>query len=519
MLAILWIAGVVSATSAQEAESVPPLTPAQEAVVRKLVEAEVQKRLEERSQASDKSAAVSKPPEPNSDQKSGPPEGVVGQFQELKSVWRNGLQMSSADESFRIHIGGRVDYDNVFFTQSDNILLGTNDTTRLQDGSGFRRVRLRTDGSFWEHIDFAVEVNFANFQDFSNTDQQIVVGAVGLTDVWLTFRDLPWIGKARVGHFAPPIGLEHVTSNNFVYYMERSPQFDAFLNRFDYVDGAMAFDSFLDDRATYAVAAIRTGSRTVNPFGAGAGDGEYGGIARATLLPLWEDDGRRLIHTGLSLMHRVLDGKSTGPGSRALIRAGAARDELPNIVQTGNFFGPEGSNYLNLEFAAVNGPWSLSGEFLWVNLPSAFGKRSAAGVYSDPRGEVNYYGYYIEAGYFVTPGDYRRYNRSLGCWDRTIPMENGYLVRGEDGRPVFGRGAVQLLCRLTYLDIAGGDPVLSPATGARAGMTTDMTLGVNWFLNSQSNISLNYIHTNIASVVAGHSGGFDGVGVRVHFDF
>lgn len=511
-LAILLLAGAVAA--GQDAVT---FTPEQEAAVQKLVEAEVKKRLDaEKPSVSEPAKEPAKKPEPA---KSETTEGVVGQFTDMKLAWRNGLLFSTADSSFRFHLGGRVDFDNVFYTQSDNILLGNNDTIRLQDGTGFRRVRLRTDGSFWENTDFAVEVNFANFQDFSNTDQQIVVGAVGLTDVWLTFREIPCVGNVRVGHFVPPIGMEHITSNNFVYYMERSPQFDAFINRFDYADGLMAFDSILDQRATYAAAILRTGSRTVNPFGSGGGDGEYGAVVRGTVLPIWKDDGRCFVHLGGSLMTRALDGKSTGPGSRAMVRAGASRDELPNVVQIGNVFGPDGSNYMNLEFAVVNGPWSMSAEYLWVNMPSTFMKRSAAGVYSDPRGVADFHGYYVETGFFITPGDYRRYNRALGCWDRTIPMENGYIVRGADGRPIVGHGAVQLISRFTYLDLEGGSPVISPSQGARAGITTDITLGANWYLNPQTVISVNYVHTNIASIAPGHSGGFDGLGVRVHFDF
>ncbi len=210
----------------------------------------------------------------------------VGKNLDLKGTWNNGMWLSSADQAFRFHLGGRVDYDTVFFNQDPNLRFGSDNTTMLRDGSDFRRLRLRAEGSFWENVDFLFEVNFANFQDFSNADQDIVVGSVGLTDMWATFRDLPLVGNLRLGHFQPPISLEHLTSTNYFYYMERSPGFDAFINRFDYVDGAMLFDSFFNDRATLSGAVMRTGSTTVNPFGAGAGPGRTVAQSAAPSFPL-----------------------------------------------------------------------------------------------------------------------------------------------------------------------------------------------------------------------------------------
>ena len=61
--------------------------------------------------------------------------------------------------------------------------------------------------------------------------------------------------------------------------------------------------------------------------------------------------------------------------------------------------------------------------------------------------------------------------------------------------------------------------MLSPSAGARAGIEQDVTLGVVWYLNPQSNIQFNYIHTHINSILASASGDFDAAGVRFHFDF
>ncbi len=481
-------------------------------VVDKRLQSEAQKKLE-----AEKEAARKKEEEARKKDAQG---YVVGTNKSMTANWNHGLQLTSEDDAFRMHMGGRVDWDNVWYQPPDKgMRFGNDNNITLQDGSAFRRMRLRADGRIYDWIDFVFEVNFANIQDFSNQTQEIVVGSVGITDSNLTFREIPFFGNVRVGHFLPPISLEHMTSSNFTYYMERSPQFDAFINRFDYASGINFFDTYLNDRVTFASALVRTGSRTINPFGAGAGDGEYGFVLRSTGLPIFKDEGRKLVHFGMAIMQRTLDNHGTSPGARALVRAGASRAELPNVIQTGSWFSPDGEWYLNPEFAMVMGRFSLSGEYLWTFAPSSYTKQNAAGAVSDPRGPVNFYGFYVESGYFLTQGDYRRYNRKAGSWDRTTPLENAWLMRGKNRNTTVGRGAVQLLARFSYLDLHSGNPVLSPSQGARAGIEKDVTLGMAWYLNPQSNVQVNYVHTQIDSVLPSARGSFDGLGLRFHYDF
>jgi hypothetical protein len=188
----------------------------------------------------------------------------VGKDRSLRARWENGFVADTADKSFRIHLGGRLEFDNSWFTQDDNILIGRSPDQRMLDGTLFRRARLRADGLLWELIDFACEVNFANIQDVSNVDNDLVqVGSVGLTDFYLTFREVPWLGNVRVGHFQAPNSLERYSSSNAWYYMERSSMFDAFYNPNDYQNGVMVFNSYFDDRVTLAGSAAWIGKSNV----------------------------------------------------------------------------------------------------------------------------------------------------------------------------------------------------------------------------------------------------------------
>jgi phosphate-selective porin OprO/OprP len=443
---------------------------------------------------------------------------VIGADRSLSARWENGLIAESADKAFRIHLGGRLDFDNCWFSQDENILIGPSATQTMHDGTLFRRARLRADGCLWEFIDFACEVNFATIQDVSNVDNSTVqVGSVGLTDFYLTFRDVPWLGNLRVGHLQAPISLERYTGSNVWYYMERSSMFDAFYNPNDYQNGICAFDSYLDDRVTAAGSAAWIGKADVQSYGFGANEGDYAGGGRVTALPVYVDDGRALVHVGAGYFHQALVDDRFSVASRELLRAGAGGSDTPNLVFTGTFFSPHGVDLTNVEAALVNGPFSLSGEYAVLNIPDVY-EQSSPG-FSGARGDVTYQACYVEGGLFVTPGDQRRYDKTTGTWARTNPVSNAYVVGSERGR-VLSHGAVQLLARYTYLDLVGGEPILTPTSGgARAGRQHDATLGVNWYINSQTWIMVNYVATHLDSVVAGADGNIHGAGVRLHLDF
>lgn len=442
----------------------------------------------------------------------------VGKDRKLHAEWNNGFVAETADKSFRIHLGGRAEFDNSWFTQDDGLLIGTSRDQRMRDGTLFRRARFRADGRLWEFIDFACEVNFANIQDVSNVDNETVqIGSVGLTDFYVTFREVPFLGNVRVGHVQAPISLERYSSSNAWYYMERSSMFDAFYNPNDYQNGVVIFDSYLDDRVTLAGSAAWIGKANVQSFGFGANEGKFGAGARATGLPIYADQGRTLVHMGAGYFHQALVDHRFSVASRPLLRAGAGGNQTPNLIFTGTFFTPNGIDIANVEGALVLGPFSLSSEYAVVHVSDVFEESSPA--FTGARGNVTYHAAYVEAGLFVTPGDQRRYDKKTGTWTRTTPIENVFLFRRDTGWS-FGRGAVQLLARYTFLDLVDGAPVLTPTSGgARAGRQHDLTLGVNWYLNSQMWVMVNYVATHLDSVAPGASGDIHGVGCRLHIDF
>lgn len=427
----------------------------------------------------------------------------------LNAFWDHGAVLESSDKAFRLHVGGRIEFDNTWYQYTRSLPF------TLEDGADMRRARLRADGTIGETVDFMAEVNFANIQDVTNESNTTQIGSVGLTNFYVTFKDVPYLENVRLGHFKQPIGLEHLTSGNDLYYMERSPGHDAFFQPFQFVDGVMAFDSFWDDRATAALALTRVGKQTMSPFGFNAGQGEYAATGRLTGLPVYEDEGQRLLHVGvgysLTGVHQDFD-----LANRPLVRAGAGSQQVPNIIGTGQFYTPDPVQILNTELAVVCGRFSMSTEYQLVRGANLF-EQFSGGTFSGPRGNVAYQGVYAEMGLFLTP-DYRRYDRKEGTWGRQIVARETATSEPPDHGFFASHTPVQLVCRYSYLDLASGSPVLTPSSGVQAGWENDITAGLDWYINSQVHFLVNYVYTHL-EYVNHDSGVIHGLGCRLHVDF
>lgn len=438
---------------------------------------------------------------------------------EVTTSFSNGIRWRSADQAFALHLGGRFEWDNAWFSQSDNLLIGPSAGTRFQDGTVMRRARLRADGTVWNSMDFVFEVNFANIQDAANVnDQAVLVGSVGLTDVWVQFRDVPLVGNVRLGHFVAPYGLERFSSSNTLNYMERSSSSDAFWGPNLRQSGIMVYDGYLDQRVGFFAAFTRVGQANLNSLAFDAMDGNYAAGARVTAIPWLSADGLNLLHLGINGFHQALSNNSVQVANRLPLRAGAGSTQVPNLLDTGTFYTPDGATIAAAEAALIAGPVSASGEFTVGWLGEVFEKFDGL-TFSRPRGRATYFAYYLEMGCFLTPGDRRACHRTFGVWDVVVPVQNAL---GPPGSCRWGTGAWEVVARFSAIDLVSGDPPLTPtadSAGARAGRQRDVTIGLNWYLNPQTRCMINYVYTQLDSVVPGASGTIHGFGTRIHFHF
>ena len=437
------------------------------------------------------------------------PTFIVGNNLGLTARWNNGLFLETVDKAFKVHVGGRTQWDWVGFTADDRVETGVGGVGPINDGVNPRRTRLLVEGTFYEVIDFTAEYDFLG--NTFNADPTVAANAKnientpGPTDLWATITHIPWIGNVRFGNMKPPISFEHLTSSRWLNFMERSYAFDTYIGGTNngFIPGIQMFNWIESERMTGAVGIFKN-NQTV--FGWNVGDGEYDVTGRVTALPFYRDEGRYLVHVGLGASHRDLDDHVARIRARTLLRNGpfTLQTRLADVT-----VGGASQTVVVPEFAVVWGPWTLQSEYYGSWIPDATlpaGTPPSKGTYFTQSA-------YVELLYFLT-GENRPYSRTGGsgaAFGRVIPYRNFFLVRGEDGRRAFGPGAWQIGGRFSWIDLDN--------SGVLAGTLYDMTLGLNWFLNPNMKFQWNYSLAFRNAPGATSDGNLQGFGMRMALDF
>lgn len=422
---------------------------------------------------------------------------------------QNLLQVETANGQMKLYAGGRLQIDGVWLRTNDNVQAAKDKggIGNVRDAVNFRRARFDFGGTFYKNIDFYVQWDFINTVNVDPRFDTLPVNTPAPTDLWATFKELPFVGNFRVGNQKPPISFEHLTSSRFLNFMERSLGFDAFIENQDngFEPGAMIFDTALDQRATWALGVFKN-SRSI--FGWNVGDGEYDVTGRLTALPLWENDGEMLVHVGVGASHRDLDDHVDRVRARLELRNGPAI--LHNIVAESITAG-SGRDTVNPELVVVWGPLTLQTEYtrVWeydATLP----------VSGNPKknyGTVQYQAAYAELLYFLT-GEHSTYNRKTACFTRVTPKENftGFGMNPDGCEECGGGlGAWQLGVRYSWIDLDN--------KGIAGSTCHDITVGLNWFLNPYMKWQLNFSSLYRNAPNPANDGWVRGAGVRLAFDF
>jgi phosphate-selective porin OprO/OprP len=260
-------------------------------------------------------------------------------------------------------------------------------------------------------------------------------------------------------------------------------------------------------------------------------------VGRLVYLPVYEDEGRKLLHLGVSgrtmeprRQYLAFDADGLPIGnpvpavrfrSRGDIRNGPP-GPLNSIYADAGLLSGTWQNMIGLEFVGNNGPWSFQSEYFgsWLYNAKTTGI-GASGTFGQqppkntPVGTVYYQGGYAEVLYFLT-GESRTYSKIEYRFDRPIPHNNFYALRGGgSGRRLsVSEGAWQVGVRYNYLCLNDGE--------VNGGVLNGMTLGLNWLLNPNARVYFNYDFTYrnfVNSNNVNGSGCINGFGTRLAFDF
>jgi phosphate-selective porin OprO and OprP len=420
----------------------------------------------------------------------------------LEASWTDGLQLESPNKQFHLHLGGIGQIDSVWPigpSSAFNNAGGSTSTVQNSSATLLRRAILQADGEIYGRFDFSIQFDFANASNDNDGEQAPTFGNLTTSptplNVWLQMRDVPFFGYVRVGNQSKPIGMENNTAASNLPFMERSDNEDAFYGPFDngFSLGITAWNWLPSERATWRYGIFRPAT---NEFGVALNKYTIG--ARVTALPWYEDDGRQLVHIGLGYWGGEVVQDELRDRARILLR-NAPGFTVPILVDTMEV--PGSQQYtIGPELAIVRGPLTIQAEyavqFFTDATPSGFGNE----------GTVVYHGGYVEALYFLT-GEYQRYDKRAGVFDRVIPLHD-FSWRGGDC--CHSCGAWQAGARFGWLDLNDKD--------VQGGVVYDWTLGLNWYWNPNMKCQFNWIaeHHDAPGVTPGW---INGAGVRVAFDF
>ncbi len=387
---------------------------------------------------------------------------------EFRVYWKDGLRLESGDggKTFKGKIGGRIMLDAWVFDDDelkDDVIVQPPFAPGVpgsyqEDGVEFRRVRLYNSGLIHDHVEYKLQLDFAH-GDVSFRD--VYFGLTHLKDCWgCAFPSI------RVGHQFQPISLEANTSSKYITFMERS-----FLaNTFGYASratGIKIHDSLMGDHLNYQFAFF---SPTSSPGGGGDFDFDDGWAVagRVTYAPWWDCNcSCKRAHVGISgAYYDDLKGRR--------FRSRAPSHMTSRYVNTGTISDVESYTTLGFEGAVVYGPWSVQGEYL------------LADVDSDIAGDPTYTAWYVYASYWLT-GECRNYKH--GAFSRTKPCCN-FL-----DNDCCCTGGWELAARYEGIDLSDGN--------VDGGEMTAFTFGVNWHLNPNARIMLNYFIATIDGTPAG----------------
>lgn len=297
------------------------------------------------------------------------------------------------------------------------------------------------------------------------------------TDLHLTFHQIPGIGNLKIGRFQEPFTLEELTSNTNFTFMER-----ALPNVFapSYNTGVELYNTALEDRVSWQLALTwdtNSAGDSIRPGRAVTG--------RITGRPIHSEDGRRLLHLGAAYSLR-------SPNDTIRLRARPESNMAPFLLDTGEFYADD-IRLLGLEVAGVYGPFAAQAEYMRSDITTRLA------------GSRQFDGWYAEASYFLT-GEHRPYSTAFGTFGPVTPRRAFNLWDTGESR---GLGAWQIAARYSELDLNDG-PI-------RGGQMQNWTVGVNWYLNAITRISMNYVRADVNHDL--YWGKFDTLQLRVQVRF
>ncbi|WP_139957092.1 OprO/OprP family phosphate-selective porin [Flavicella sediminum] len=357
-----------------------------------------------------------------------------------KINWKSGLTLQSADNNFKVKIGGRIQYDHAFFSQNNELEQATA-PLMTKNGTQFRRVWLSNTGTIYGNVDFGLYVAFEN-------------GRVGLRGAYVGVKDIPVLGSIRVGQLKEPLRLEVSTSSKHTLFMERSFSVD-FAPIFN--SGILINNDFLNKKLSAQFGLFRNADlNKANDIAANEG---YNITQRITGLPIKTENS--FLHIGGSYSYRK-------PNSGTYQLRSRPESNLTEVryVDTELIENVDHSNLVNIEALYGIGAFNIQSEYLVSNV------KRTTGIAAE---DLNFSTFYAQMSYCLT-GEKRSYKSSLAGIGSVKPNRN------------FGKnspGAWEVAAKYSTVNLNDG--------AIAGGKENNLQLGLNWYLNPLTKVMMNHV--------------------------
>lgn len=354
--------------------------------------------------------------------------------------WKGIMHAEAPDKSYTIEWGGRIQSDWTWWPSVQSGLAGA-----FEDGHEFRRIRLLAQGTIFQSVEYRSQIDVAG-------------GAANVRDMYVGVRGLPALGVLRVGDQYEPFGLEELTSDAMITFVERSlvSSFAPSRNV-----GWRAQNAIAGGRGIWSAGIFRDSDNT----GRSVGSGEYAATARLCGTPVYGREGADLLHLGAAVSRRV------APGDMLQYRARPEVNLLAGYLVDTGAFSAESVTLVGVEGAWMRDRISVQGEAVQAMVTSA------------ANGDPAFTAFYVQGTLFLTP-DRRAYKTADGVFGRIKPSSNF--------TPDGGTGAWELAVRFSSLDLNDG-----PIAG---GQITVLNVGLNGYLNPNTRWTWNVVHGDVDGV-------------------
>ena len=369
------------------------------------------------------------------------------------SLASNGLVVRSADSNFLMNVHGYVQADARFYF---------NDRDQANDTFLLRRVRPIVEGTVYNKFDYRFMPDFGSGNVTSSSGGNNAL----LDDAYVNARLWPQ-AQIQVGKYKSPVGLERLQSSAELLFIETgfatqlTPNYDL---------GAEVHNSLFNEPVNYAIGifngAVDAGSSDMDTTDEGKD-----AAGRIFFQPFMKTDNAALRRLGFGVGGSVGHHEGTLPSYKT--------PGQQTFFSYTNGVAAAGRQYrIDPQLYYYWGPFGVIGEYI---LSSQEVKTTAVG---SPHARFNNWAWQVEASYFLT-GDENAFRSSSR---NVFRPRHPFTLGGE------GWGALELVGRVGQLSL---DRAAFPkyVTAASAQEATSWGVGLNWYLNSNFRLYLDYEST------------------------